>query len=259
MDTWKPILNRHKSKFNNKVFPDNFRCLIIGSSGCGKNVLLMRMLLEDGFLDYNNLIFYSTTINQPELQLLKCGFENKLTKKAIIDIFKNQHTYPEEVFHPCDMVDWYKEKILESDISNKNDYIGDGIQILFSNKPEDVLHCDLLPKDKKNLVIFDDVVNMKNQEIQKSYFTRGRHNNCNVIYISQTYYALDKNSIRNNSNCFIFFKLDKRDKNMIYNDLFSNVEPDKNMFDMFVDNHWREKYNYIYLDREEAEIWKSLF
>jgi type IV secretory pathway VirB4 component len=51
-----PIWNKNKIYFNNKILPNNFRMLIVGSSGCGKNVLLMKMLLKDGFIDYNNLI-----------------------------------------------------------------------------------------------------------------------------------------------------------------------------------------------------------
>ena len=256
-----PVWRKTQTLFQNAILPNNFRLLIIGSSGCGKNVLLMKMLLADNFMDYNNLIFYSTTINQIELQILKEGLENNLTKKSIRNIFENQDRIPDEVESPFSIVEWYKENIINSDIKNKNEYIDEEnkINVTFSNKPEDIIYCDNLPKNKKNLVIFDDVVNIKNQDIQKSYFTRGRHNNCNVINISQTYYALDKNSIRNNSNCFIFFKLGKRDKDMVYQDLISNIEPDKMSFDNFIRNHWKEKYNYIYLDREKEEIIEELF
>ena len=118
-----PIWNRNKTLFNNKILPNNFRLLIIGSSGCGKNVLLMKMLLADDFMDYNNLIFYSTTINQIELQILKEGLENDLTKKAIRNIFQNQDKIPEEVNTAYSIIEWYKENINNSEIKDKNDYI----------------------------------------------------------------------------------------------------------------------------------------
>jgi hypothetical protein len=231
--------------------------LIVGSSGCGKNVLLMKMLLKDGFIDYNNLIMYSTTIDQIELQILKEGFENGLTKKAIENIFDNQDRFPEDMDTPEKIVEFYKTNIKR--IPNAHEYLNEEnkINITLTKKSEEMIPCDSLPKDKKNLVIFDDVVNLKNQNIMKSYFTRGRHNNCNVIYISQNYYSLDKDSIRNNSNCFVFFKLQKKDKDLIYNDLFSNII-EKDEFDLMSRNHWYTKYNYIYLNRDEEEIKKDL-
>ena len=254
-----PVLNRNKIHFNNKLLPNNFRCLIIGTSGCGKNVLLQQMLLIDNFLDFDNLIFFSTTIKQDEVQLIKEGFENGLTKKGIRNIFENQNNFPQDVDTPSKMIKYFVKNITQ--IPNSKEYYNDDekISILFSNKSEDILPCDDLPKDKKNLIIFDDVVNLRNQSIMKSYFCRGRHNNCNTIYISQNYYGLDKDSIRNNCNCFIFFKLPKRDKDLIYHDLFSNILTDKGYFDQMISQHWSEKYNYIYLDRENEEINKNLF
>ena len=254
-----PVLNRNKTNFNNKILPNNFRCLIIGSSGCGKNVLLQQMLLTDQFLDFNNLIFYSTTIKQDEVQLMKEGFENGLTKKGIRNIFENQNNFPIEFNTPTKMVEYFVNHIKM--MPNSREYYNpeEKINTLFSSKSEDILACDDLPRDKKNLIIFDDVVNLKNQNIMKSYFCRGRHNNCNIIYISQNYYGLDKDSIRNNCNAFIFFKLPKRDRDLIYNDLFSNVITDKGYFDQMVSKHWNTKYNYIYLDREGEEIRKDIF
>ena len=128
----------------------------------------------------------------------------------------------------------------------------DKINVTLSNKSEDILSCDDMPKDKKNLVIFDDVVNNKNQSIQKSYFTRGRHNNTNIIYISQTYFDLDKNSIRNNSNCLIFFKLGKRDRDLIFSEF--NIEDHQKII-----NHLNIKYNYFYYSRDENQIVFNLF
>lgn len=255
MSSFLPVWNNNKIIFKNKILPNNFRMLIVGSSGCGKNVLMLKMLIEEDFLDYDNLIFYSTTINQIELQIFKFALENGLTKKAIRNIFDNQDKLigmsPEEI------IVFYKNNI--KNLIDVKDYINEEqkINVKFSDKFEEIIPCDDLPKNKKNLIIFDDVVNVKNQNIQKSYFTRGRHNNCNIIYISQSYYDLDKNSIRNNSNIFIFFKLNKRDRDLIYNDLFSNIIEKLN-FDHKVLNHWNTKYNYIFLNRDEGEIKYSL-
>ena len=56
--------------------PNSFRMLIIGSSGAGKTALLLQMLLEPGFIDFENIIIFTTTPNQQEFQLLYHGFRN---------------------------------------------------------------------------------------------------------------------------------------------------------------------------------------
>ena len=51
-----------KKRNNSDLFPDIFRCLIIGESNCGKTSLLLKYLLEN-VLDYNYLIIYNFLIN----------------------------------------------------------------------------------------------------------------------------------------------------------------------------------------------------
>ena len=115
-----------------------------------------------------------------------------------------------------------------------------------------------LNKIKKNLIIFDDCVTEKNQEIMSAYYTRGRHNNCNSIYLSQSWFDLPKKTIRNNSNFIILFKLNKRDKDLIYSDLFSNTL-EKEDFTFIINKQWNTKYKYIAFDREEDQILDDVF
>ena len=49
--------------------------------------------------------------------------------------------------------------------------------------------------DKKKLVIFDDFVCENNQKTLVDYFIHGRHKNCSLIYLSQSYYDTPKDSI----------------------------------------------------------------
>ena len=77
------VLNlEERVKFNNhENLPNSFRMLIIGSSGCGKTTLLFYMLLEPNFIDYNNLLIFTTTPEQQDYQLLYHGFLNNLLLK----------------------------------------------------------------------------------------------------------------------------------------------------------------------------------
>ena len=53
-------------------------------------------------------------------------------------------------------------------------------------------------------VVFDDMLD-SNQKLIDPFFTRGRHNDLDVYYLSQSYFDLPKRTIRNNSNIIILF------------------------------------------------------
>ena len=93
-----PVWNRDNVKFNHhENIQNNFRMLIIGPSGWRKTYLLLQMLLQPNYLDYDNLLIFSPTISQSEFKLLESGFSNCLTKEDIIEIFKNQNSCDEEI------------------------------------------------------------------------------------------------------------------------------------------------------------------
>ena len=73
---------------NNPLLPPNVRGLIVGKSNCGKTVLLLNLLLNDDWLDYNNLLVFGNSLHQKEYKVLKKGFELKLSKKQISNLFE---------------------------------------------------------------------------------------------------------------------------------------------------------------------------
>ena len=78
---------------------------------------------------------------------------------------------------------------------------------------------DFNPK-RKSLFIFDDIMTEKNQDPASNFYTRGRHNNCSCIYISQNYHKLPRQTIRTNSNFLILFSIPKKDLRHIYETLY---------------------------------------
>ena len=102
-------------------------------------------------------------------------------------------------------------------------------------------------KYKGSIVIFDDMLGAKNSSQIDEFFTRGRHEDLDVYYISQSYYALPRQSIRNNSDILILFKQTLRDVQSMYYDIGA--------YDMKYDElkemchrAWDEKYNYLCID-----------
>ena len=60
-----------------------------------------------------------------------------------------------------------------------------------------IMNTSDLNKTRKNLIIFEDCVTERNHELMSVYYTRRRHNNCNSIYLSQSWFDLPKKTIRN--------------------------------------------------------------
>ena len=59
----------------------------------------------------------------------------------------------------------------------------------------------------------------KNSSRIDEFFTRGRHEDLNVYYISQSYFGLPRQSIRNNSDRLILSKQTVRDVQSMYYDI----------------------------------------
>ena len=77
-------------KQHSDLLPRDVRMIICVKSGFGKATLLMRLLLEKGMLDYNNLHVCGRSLHQPEYKVLNTGFSNNFSKNQVYHLFKNQ-------------------------------------------------------------------------------------------------------------------------------------------------------------------------
>ena len=102
-------------------------------------------------------------------------------------------------------------------------------------------------KYKGSVVIFDDMLGAKNSSQIDEFFTRGRHEDLDVYYISQSYFALPRQSIRNNSDILILFKQTLRDVQSMYYDIGAyDMKFDE--FKEMCHKAWDERFNYLCID-----------
>ena len=102
-------------------------------------------------------------------------------------------------------------------------------------------------KYKGSVVIFDDMLGAKNSSQIDEFFTRGRHEDLYVYYISQSYFGLPRQSIRNNSDRLILFKQTLRDVQSMYYDIVA-YDMNYDEFKLMCHKAWDEKYNYLCID-----------
>ena len=98
-----------------------------------------------------------------------------------------------------------------------------------------------------SIMIFDDISCEKHGNI-KNYFTMGRHNNIDVFYLGQTYSAIPKQLIRDNTNFLIMFKQDEMNLKHIYTDHVTTDMP----FDRFrhiCAEAWKDSHGFLVIDK----------
>ena len=105
----------------------------------------------------------------------------------------------------------------------------------------------IINKYKGSVVIFDDLLGSKNSSQIDELFTRGRHEDIDVYYISQSYFALPRQSIRNSSDRLILFKQTLRDVQSMYFDIGA-YDMNYDEFKQMCHKAWDEKYNYLCID-----------
>ena len=110
---------------------------------------------------------------------------------------------------------------------------------------DEIIPLEELPTDNQKIVVFDDLVCEKNQNDIINYCINGRHKNCCVIYLSQTFYKVPKD-IRVNCSHLCIFRLDPKENKRIANE----IGVDHEVLDRATD----EKYSFLYYDKPQKII-----
>ena len=103
---------------------------------------------------------------------------------------------------------------------------------------------------ENGIIVFDDILGSSNSGFIDQFFIRGRHNNLDIYFLSQSYFDLPKRTIRNNSNKIILFNQTLKDIEHIYRDV-AGYDMNYDEFKELCRKSWDEGYNYLYIDRSK--------
>lgn len=235
--SWK--LNQVKFK-NSPLLPSNVRAVVLGSSGSGKTFRVFNMLLQPDFLDYDTLHVFSPSLHQDEYRLLISGLKNRLTKKDITLCIEGQNELG--VSDPESLTEQYARTLSPSALWTD-------VQVYGYKSVRDVPQPETLKKGRRHMLVFDDCMSGP-QETLENFYTRGRHMNCNCIYLTQSWFELPRRTIRSNSNVVILFPVCHRDLKLIYNDLLeSQIDLTQQEFITYCSSVWDEPYKFVLIDR----------
>lgn len=226
----------NKKKNQSFLLPKSMRALIVGRSGSGKTTLINFLLLEPGIMDYDTLHVCSRSLHQPTYIAMKQCLEKGLSKQQIKYLFEKQNEV-EASGGLLSVLNDYKEPVKPG-----------AINAFFSEKSDDIPDPIEFDKNKKNVILFDDLLLDKQNPIE-AYFVRGRHSSLDCIYVSQSYFSLPRQTIRMNANFFVLFKQCRKNLIHIYHDLVSLDDISFEEFVTFCSNVWDEKrHGFIVID-----------
>lgn len=226
---------------NHPLLPKSIRGVIIGKSGCGKTTLLYNLLLRPGWLDYDRLRVYGKSLFQPEYKILKKSYELGLPKEAVLKLFRGQEKVVSQGFEPLTII-----KAMAEEQQKTTEHKGYGIECQFYDSADDVEDPADIDPSNKNLMVFDDIL-LECQRKCEKYYMRGRHSNVDCFYLSQNYFKLPRQTIRENANFFCLFPQDAKNVSHIYND---HVTPDmtKEDFKMLCKKAWEQPHGFVTID-----------
>ena len=141
----------------------------------------------------------------------------------------------------------YKDMIQKlNDISNSVGY-----DVIVYGNDQIVPVESLMDDESQKIVIFDDFICDKNQKPLIDYFINGRHKNCSVIYLSQSFYKTPKD-IRLNCSHFCVY------------DFPSNNEQSLISRELGVDKvtyikATKKPYSFLYVDRPSKVVKRNLY
>ena len=140
-------------------------------------------------------------------------------------IGKKFNTITNNIFclsHPKNCVIIGKTKFIYEKIYIYTNNLDDKYKWLKNKFKDDVfiyineINFDKIDKEYVNLIIFDDLV-FSNKKISE-FYCRSRKLNCSCIFIGHRYFNIDR-TLKNNIDYLIFTILDKRELNMLYQDI----------------------------------------
>jgi len=156
----------------------------------------------------------------------------------IMNIFENQNEIQQEQISPS--------VLIEELAKDRKTLSKEPIECNFYESADDVPDPKELSLEQKNLMILDDLLLQKQNKCE-AYYVRGRHSNCDCLYLSQNCFKLPRQTIRENANLFCLFSHDRINIDHIFNDQVSQ-DMTKEQFKKLCKTAWPKPHNFVLID-----------
>ena len=176
-------------------------------------------------------------------RMLICGNSGSGKTNLLLHMLLSLLHY-DKIFLYAKNLDQEKYQILIDEMNKISKVLDFDVLTLSNDKIIPINNLDY--EDNQIIIIFDDYVCEKNQREIFDYFIQGRHKNCSVIYLSQSFYKTPRDIRLNCSHYCIYEFPSSRERNMISSELGVDKEKFKKAT--------RKPFSFLYVDKPRKKV-----
>ena len=180
-------------------------------------------------------------------RMLLCGASGTGKTNLLFHMLIKPLIYYDKIYLYAKNLEQEKYQNLMNKINEINEKTG--FDIITVSNDEIIPINNLDYNDYQKLVIFDDYVCEKNQRQIVDYVIQGRHKNCSIIYLSQSFYKTPRDIRLNCYHYCIYVFPSSRERNMISSELGVDKEKYKKAT--------KEQYDFLYVDKPRKKVKRS--
>ena len=176
-------------------------------------------------------------------RMLICGNSGSGKTNLLLHMLLSLLCY-DEIFLYAKNLDQEKYQILIDEMNHISKELGYDVMTISNDAIIPINNLGY--EDNQKLVIFDDYVCEKNQREIVDYFIQGRHKNCSVIYLSQSFYKTPRDIRLNCSHYCIYEFPSSRERNIISSELGVDKEKFKKAT--------KKPFSFLYVDKPRKRV-----
>ena len=182
-------------------------------------------------------------------RMLICGNSGSGKTNLLYHMLMKPLLYYDQIHLYAKNLEQLKYKDMIKKLTDISDSVGYDV-ILYSN--DLIVPVESLKDDEsQKIVIFDDFICDKNQKPLIDYFIRGRHKNCSVIYLSQSFYKTPKD-IRLNCSHFCVYDFPSNNEQSL---ISRELGVDKGIYIKAT----KKIYSFLYVDRPMKAVKRNFY
>ena len=198
--------------------------------------------------DTKNKIFkqrYSFMPNDT-FRMLICGNSGSGKTNFLYHMLIEPLLYYDEIHLYAKNLEQEKYQNLMNKMNELSRGSGYGYDIMTVSNDKIIPIKDVDYEDNQKIIIFDDYVCEKNQRQIVDYVIQGRHKNCSVVYLSQSFYKTPRDIRLNCSHYCIYEFPSSRERNMISSELGVDKEKFKKAT--------KKPFSFLYVDKPRKKV-----
>ena len=181
-------------------------------------------------------------------RMLICGGSGSGKTNLLYHMLMKPLVYYDQIYLYAKNLEQEKYQNMMRDFDEISQSVGYDVLVCSNNE---IVPVENMENEAQKIVIFDDYVCDRNQKPIIDYFLRGRHKNCSVIYLSQSYYGTHKDIRLNCSHFCIYESPSSKEHTLISTDLSVDKED-------YI-KAAKKPYSFLYVDKPKKHIKRNFY